>query len=69
MTAVADAVQMAYLRLSDPRRPYGVFLFAGPTGVGKTELARALAEQLFGDERPCCGWTCRSTRNPTAWRG
>ena len=51
VTAVADAVQMAYLRLSDPRRPYGVFLFAGPTGVGKTELARALAEQLFGDEQ------------------
>ncbi|NOX55405.1 MAG: ATP-dependent Clp protease ATP-binding subunit [Planctomycetes bacterium] len=48
--AVAQAVQMARLGLSNPDRPNGVFLFAGPTGVGKTELARALAEQLFGDE-------------------
>ena len=48
--AVAQAVQMAYLRLSDPRKPFGVYLFAGPTGVGKTELAKALAEQVFGDE-------------------
>jgi ATP-dependent Clp protease ATP-binding subunit ClpA len=42
---------MAYLGLSHPERPHGVFLFAGPTGVGKTELAKALAQQLFGDEK------------------
>jgi ATP-dependent Clp protease ATP-binding subunit ClpC len=48
--AVTQAVQVAYLGLSSPKKPHGVFLFAGPTGVGKTELAKALAEQLFGDE-------------------
>jgi ATP-dependent Clp protease ATP-binding subunit ClpB len=49
--AVAEAVQRARAGLSDPRRPLGTFLFLGPTGVGKTELARALAETLFDDER------------------
>ena len=48
--AVADAVLRARSGLSDPNRPTGSFLFLGPTGVGKTELARALAEQLFDDE-------------------
>jgi ATP-dependent Clp protease ATP-binding subunit ClpC len=47
--AVAQAIQSARAGLRDPRRPVGVFLFAGPTGVGKTELARALAGFLFGD--------------------
>ena len=48
--AVADAVLRARSGLSDPNRPTGSFLFLGPTGVGKTELAKALAEQLFDDE-------------------
>ena len=46
-----NAVLRARAGLSDPNRPIGVFLFLGPTGVGKTELARALAEFLFDDER------------------
>jgi ATP-dependent Clp protease ATP-binding subunit ClpC len=48
--AVAEAVRRARAGLSDPNRPIGSFLFLGPTGVGKTELARALAEALFGEE-------------------
>jgi ATP-dependent Clp protease ATP-binding subunit ClpB len=49
--AVANAIRRARAGLSDPSRPIGSFLFLGPTGVGKTELARALAEYLFDDER------------------
>lgn len=49
--AVASAVRRWHARVSDERRPIGSFLFVGPTGVGKTELARALAIALFGDER------------------
>ena len=49
--AVSDAVRRARAGLQDPRRPIGSFLFLGPTGVGKTELARALAEFLFDDEQ------------------
>src|SRR5499427_2273043 len=48
--AVSDAVRRSRAGLSDPKRPLGSFLFVGPTGVGKTELARALAEFLFDDE-------------------
>src|SRR5919112_548094 len=48
--AVAEAVRRSRAGLSDPDRPIGSFLFLGPTGVGKTELARTLAEALFGDE-------------------
>ncbi len=48
--AVAKAVRRARAGLKDPRRPIGSFIFLGPTGVGKTELARALAEFLFGDD-------------------
>src|SRR3989449_5902071 len=50
VSAVAKAVRRARTGLKDPRRPVGSFIFLGPTGVGKTELARALAEFLFGDE-------------------
>ncbi|MCU1482607.1 MAG: ATP-dependent chaperone ClpB [Subtercola sp.] len=49
--AVADAVRRTRAGISDPNRPTGSFLFLGPTGVGKTELAKALAEFLFDDER------------------
>jgi ATP-dependent Clp protease ATP-binding subunit ClpB len=48
--AVSDAVRRSRAGLSDPRRPIGSFIFVGPTGVGKTELARALAEFMFDDE-------------------
>jgi len=51
VTAVSDAVLRARSGLKDPNRPVGSFIFLGPTGVGKTELARALAEFLFDDER------------------
>src|SRR5437016_12661448 len=49
--AVANAVRRARAGLQDPNRPLASFIFLGPTGVGKTELARALAEFLFDDER------------------
>jgi len=49
--AVADAVLRARAGIKDPQRPIGSFIFLGPTGVGKTELARALAEYLFNDEK------------------
>ena len=49
--AVADAVRRARAGLNDPNRPIGSFIFLGPTGVGKTELARALAQYLFDDEQ------------------
>jgi ATP-dependent Clp protease ATP-binding subunit ClpB len=51
VSAVANAIRRSRAGLSDPNRPIGSFLFLGPTGVGKTELARALAEELFDDER------------------
>ncbi|HEX9016474.1 MAG TPA: ATP-dependent chaperone ClpB, partial [Chloroflexota bacterium] len=51
ITAVANAVRRARAGLQDPNRPLGSFIFLGPTGVGKTELARALAEFLFDDEQ------------------
>src|SRR5690606_18596408 len=48
--ALSQAIRRTRAGLKDPRRPGGSFIFAGPTGVGKTELARARAEFLFGDE-------------------
>ena len=51
ITAVSDAIRRARAGLKDPKRPIGSFIFLGPTGVGKTELARALAEFLFDDEQ------------------
>jgi ATP-dependent Clp protease ATP-binding subunit ClpB len=51
LRAVANALRRARAGLQDPNRPIGSFIFLGPTGVGKTELARALAEFMFDDER------------------
>jgi ATP-dependent Clp protease ATP-binding subunit ClpB len=51
VTSVANAIRRSRAGLSDPNRPIGSFMFLGPTGVGKTELARALAQFLFDDER------------------
>lgn len=50
VTAVSKAIRRGRVGLKDPKRPIGSFLFLGPTGVGKTELSRALAEAMFGDE-------------------
>ena len=50
LKAISKAVRRAHAGLKDPKRPIGSFIFLGPTGVGKTELARALAEVMFGDE-------------------
>lgn len=51
VVAVSDAVRRSRAGVADPNRPTGSFMFLGPTGVGKTELAKALAEFLFDDER------------------
>ncbi|MCG6156048.1 AAA family ATPase [Rubinisphaera margarita] len=51
VNAAVDLITMIKARLSDPGKPYGVMLFVGPTGVGKTEMARSLAEYCFGDAR------------------
>ncbi len=51
VTAVAKAIRRSRAGLGDPNRPIGSFIFVGPTGVGKTDLTKALAENLFGDER------------------
>ena len=50
VTAIAKAVRRARVGIKDPKRPIGSFIFLGPTGVGKTELSKALAEAMFGDE-------------------
>ena len=50
VTAVAKAIRRGRVGLKDPKRPIGSFIFSGPTGVGKTELCRALAQAMFGDE-------------------
>jgi len=54
INAIAGAIRRGRVGLKDPKRPTGSFMFIGPTGVGKTELARALAEQLFGNESFLC---------------
>ena len=57
VTAVAKAVRRSRAGLQDPNRPIGSFMFLGPTGVGKTELTKSLAEFLFDDEHAWCGST------------
>ena len=68
MKAVARAVRRGRVGLKDPDRPTGCFLFLGPTGVGKTELCKALAEALFGSEEALLRFDMssiwRSTRSP-----
>jgi ATP-dependent Clp protease ATP-binding subunit ClpB len=66
---VSRAVRRARAGLQDPNRPIGSFLFLGPTGVGKTELTKALAEFLFDDERRWSASTCRNTWRSTASPG
>lgn len=53
VTAIAKAIRRGRVGLKDPKRPVGSFIFLGPTGVGKTELCKALAEAMFGDEMQC----------------
>ena len=68
---LARSVRRARAGLKDPRRPIGSFIFLGPTGVGKTELSKALAEFMFGSEKRCFSLTCRvhgRTRSRVWWR-
>jgi ATP-dependent Clp protease ATP-binding subunit ClpB len=55
---VADAIQRSRAGLGDPQRPIASFMFLGPTGVGKTELAKALAEYLFNTDEAMVGFSC-----------
>ncbi len=67
--ALADAIRRSRAGLQDSNRPIGSFIFLGTTGVGKTELARALAEYLFNDENNMVASTCRNIRNAMPCRG
>jgi ATP-dependent Clp protease ATP-binding subunit ClpB len=69
VAAVSNALRRSRAGLQDPNRPIGSFLFLGPTGVGKTELARALAEFMLTRSTPWCGSTCPSTWRSTPSRG
>lgn len=64
--AVANALRRARAELRDPKRPIGVFLFLGPTGVGKTELAKTVAEVYFGDEQNMIRLDMSEYQDPTA---
>ena len=59
--AVSTAVRRARAGLQDPNRPIGSFMFLGPTGVGKTELTKALASSCSTTRTRCCASTCRNT--------
>ncbi len=69
VAAVAGAIRRSRTGLGEPGRPMGAMLFLGPTGVGKTALARALAVSWFGSEKPCSNLICRSIRNSTPLPG
>jgi ATP-dependent Clp protease ATP-binding subunit ClpC len=66
---VADTIRRARVGLADGDKPLGTFLFLGPTGVGKTELVKALAERLFARRRRSSASTCPSSARPTPSRG
>ena len=65
VTAVSDAVRRSRAGVADPNRPTGSFLFLGPTGVGKTELAKALADFSSTMNPPWCASICLSTARST----
>ena len=69
VAAVSDAVRRARAGISDPNRPTGSFLFLGPTGVGKTELAKSLADFLFDDERAMVRIDMSEYGRSTPWPG
>ena len=69
VAAVADTIRRARVGLAEHDRPLGTFLFLGPTGVGKTELVKALSERLFATSARSCGSTCPSTASRTRSRG
>ncbi len=66
VNAIAKAIRRGRVGLKDPKRPIGSFLFLGPTGVGKTELSKALAEAMFGTENALIRVTCRNIWKSTA---
>ena len=73
ITAVADAIRRSRAGLQDPKQPIGSFIFLGTTGVGKTELAKALAEYLFDDESmmtriDMSEYQEKHTCKPSGWR-
>jgi len=67
ISAISDAVRRSRSGLQDPNRPMGTFIFLGPTGVGKTETAKAVASFLLTTRRQLCASTCRSTWKSTRW--
>ncbi len=69
MRAVSNAVRRARAGLQDPNRPIGSFLFLGPTGVGKTELTKALAAFLFDDDSAMVRIDMTNSWRSTPWRG
>ncbi|WP_236250499.1 AAA family ATPase [Microbulbifer sp. ALW1] len=68
LEAVAQAIRTSRAGLTDPRKPVGVFMFCGTSGVGKTETALALADELFGVSRISPRSTCRNSRKSTRYR-